>query len=287
MTPSSAPAGGPSGSRPIERRHRLGRDEFYHEYARPQRPVIVTGALDDFRATREWNHAFFRERYGDVQVPVLHYKHQRAGGGARVSLHRLGDYFAMLEDRSTWADPERPPYLEGFSAFQKHPELAAYLAPLAFYTNWFRALPPRLSPWFYHWRNLLISPGGAVYNLHVDQLSVHACILQFFGRKRFVMYPPDQAENLYFGKVDPDDPDVERFPRFLQAAGRQEGVVGPGEVCFIPHRWWHQVTTLDESVSVVEHAVDRANATDFLRERLLGSRFARPSTKRAHRPSGP
>lgn len=74
------------------------------------------------------------------------------------------------------------------------------------------------------------------------------------GRRRFTLYPPEQIVNLYVGPVertvagqptsmvDPDNPDLERFPRFAEARRHaQVAELGLGDAIYIPPMWWHHV----------------------------------------------
>jgi hypothetical protein len=75
------------------------------------------------------------------------------------------------------------------------------------------------------------------------------------GRRRFLLFPPPQVGNLYVGPldnppplslVDPEAPDLARFPRYRQAfAAAQVAELGPGDALFMPKYWWHHVTSLD------------------------------------------
>ena len=49
----------------IDRRHKLSRDEFLREYYATNRPVIITGMMDDWPAMRKWNLDYFAEKFGD------------------------------------------------------------------------------------------------------------------------------------------------------------------------------------------------------------------------------
>ena len=78
------------------------------------------------------------------------------------------------------------------------------------------------------------------------------------GRRRFMLFPPDQLKNLYVGPfeltpagtpvsiVDTHDPDLDRFPRFAEALEQaQVAELEPGDAIYIPFHWWHGVDSLE------------------------------------------
>jgi hypothetical protein len=84
------------------------------------------------------------------------------------------------------------------------------------------------------------------------------------GRRRFTLFPPEQAANLYPGPLDPtpggqvvsmvdfDAPDLSCHPRF--AAAREAAEVAemePGDVLAYPAMWWHQVEALEDFNALV------------------------------------
>lgn len=86
------------------------------------------------------------------------------------------------------------------------------------------------------------------------------------GRRRFILLPPEQLTNLYVGPieftpagqpvsmVDFEQPDLERFPDFAQAAGHARGaVLEPGDAIYIPSMWWHHVEGLERINILVNH----------------------------------
>jgi hypothetical protein len=77
------------------------------------------------------------------------------------------------------------------------------------------------------------------------------------GRRRFTLFPPEQAGNLYPGPLEPTPggqviamvdlaaPDLERHPRFAEAReAAQVAEMEPGDVLTYPAMWWHHVEAL-------------------------------------------
>jgi ribosomal protein L16 Arg81 hydroxylase len=96
---------------------------------------------------------------------------------------------------------------------------------------------------------MFIGPKGAVTPLHVDLWGTHAWLSQLVGRKRWILFSPDQSQFLYDFNVDPNQPDLRRFPQFEKARG-YECTIGPGETVYVPSNWSHWVVSLDASISL-------------------------------------
>lgn len=90
---------------------------------------------------------------------------------------------------------------------------------------------------------------------HFDVSENIACVVA--GRRRFILFPPEQTANIYPGPMDVtpasvpismvslDEPELDRFPRYreaLEAALVAE--LEPGDAIFIPYLWWHGVQSL-------------------------------------------
>eukprot|EP01121_Diplochlamys_sp_Union-15-3_P021656 TRINITY_DN8887_c0_g1_i1.p1 TRINITY_DN8887_c0_g1~~TRINITY_DN8887_c0_g1_i1.p1 ORF type:complete len:279 (+),score=42.77 TRINITY_DN8887_c0_g1_i1:264-1100(+) len=80
------------------------------------------------------------------------------------------------------------------------------------------------------------------------------------GRKKVTLFSYNYLKHLYpnplgspgrtvQSQVNCDDPDLERFPLFEEVV-REECILEPGEMLFIPAFYWHQVTALESSISI-------------------------------------
>jgi hypothetical protein len=104
--------------------------------------------------------------------------------------------------------------------------------------------------------------GGRVRTqIHNDRDHNLACVIA--GRRRFLLFPPDQVGNLYIGPletppplslVDPEAPDFERFPRFREAlAAALVAELAPGDALLLPRYWWHHVVSRDRHNAMVNY----------------------------------
>ena len=110
---------------------------------------------------------------------------------------------------------------------------------------------------------------------HYDTSFNVACVVA--GRRRFTLFPPDQLANLYVGPldrtlagpptslVDPEAPDLARYPRFADAQKvMMVAELGPGDAIFIPPLWWHHVRAIDRLNVLVNYWWDHQSGAAFL-----------------------
>jgi ribosomal protein L16 Arg81 hydroxylase len=90
--------------------------------------------------------------------------------------------------------------------------------------------------------------------------------MQIYGKKEFIIYPPEQEEFLYPSSEklnlstvnDLDNPDLERFPLFAKSEP-SNFVLEPGELLFIPSHWWHTTKMLTPCISVSANVLNESN----------------------------
>jgi hypothetical protein len=216
---------------------------FRRDYQEPRKPVILTGLMEGWPA-RRWTLETLRQRYGDRQVTAVRVREGQVVHGKREGIPydsiRFGDFLDELEGKT-----ELRHYVV-FPVSEVLPELIDEFI-----------LPEycRDAPWFR--ARFWLSAAHNRSPLHRDPPD--NLFAQILGKKRFVLFPPDETKNLYpyrfwsglpdFSQFDAEDPDYTRFPN-ARRAERIECEVGAGEVLYLPRYWWHQVTSVEQSASV-------------------------------------
>lgn len=97
----------------------------------------------------------------------------------------------------------------------------------------------------------------SVARCHYDASDNIACVVA--GKRRFILFPPEQIENIYPGPLSPTpggqaitmadfhQPDFNKYPKLKTAfAAGQVAELEPGDAIYIPSMWWHQVEGLSK-----------------------------------------
>lgn len=269
----------------IDRVSGLARHDFVAKYLRANRPVIITGALDDWKLHERWTPEALVARFGGelVQLYNSYFDFQR--------FMTLRQYFADRFGREPSDSTQHRPYVRWYTKLRGVPFRWADAAFEKMHGDWQRpsflpasdyALPFRPEPAEadpvrepFPAKGLFISERGARTGLHVDPWGSDAVLCQLYGEKRWVMYSPDQAPLLTTGSatVDIDAPDLAKFPDYPRARPTYEFTIAPGDTVYVPFGWHHQATTLTDSISMTWNFVHGANVT-ALREWI-----ARPTSE--------
>ncbi len=223
----------------------LSDDEFVQRYVRGCRPVVLTGHTHDWPAMRRWSPADLKRRFGHLDVDIQAERDKDANYEQNKLLLTKHVNLGAFVDQVVQGGATNDYYLTANNELLRRPEFAPLmddigsLPPLCDRTQ----LAARSSFWF--------GPAGTVTPLHHDTLMLFHT--QVVGRKRWRFVSPLEWSRVYnlrhvFSEVDLDRPDPARFPDFSEATVI-EVVVEPGETMFLPLGWWHQVASLDVSLS--------------------------------------
>lgn len=267
---------------PIERKKNVSPSDVTREHLRGYgKPVIVTDGIERWPARSKWTFEFLRRKCGaDIVTAPL-------GLGNRVRrLTKFSAYIDFLDApdvqmpgiwvtdgmRPLQGSPPpsaSPPYLVEWRAFQNHPELSGDILPAPYFVeDLVTALNPVLREVFEKtskkdfWA-LYIGPEGALSPLHQDYWNTHGYLSQIQGKKRVILFSPEESSFLYNGRVDPERPDFNQFPLFERSTA-YECVIEPGDTLLMPANWWHHVRSLEKAITVSHNFFNETNFNQYM-----------------------
>jgi hypothetical protein len=270
----------------VERKSKVSPAAIAREYLQGVgKPVIITDATEYWPARSKWTFEFFKTAYGSD--PAIAWLGRGSGTGKLTTLSAYIDFLdaplAVLPGIWTGKDigkDGRPPrataqrgdspfYLLGWYAFRQHPELYNDITPAPYFVDdLVSALSPTLRDVFEWTSNreytaIFIGPEGSLSALHRDYWNTHAYLAQIQGRKRAILFSPEDSNFLYNGQVNPEQPDFERFP-LLECTTAYECVIEPGDTLLIPANWLHHVRGLDKSITLSRNFFAEDNFTKHM-----------------------
>ncbi|XP_042683868.1 bifunctional peptidase and arginyl-hydroxylase JMJD5 [Centrocercus urophasianus] len=239
--PPPAPAVRPEDAVPHERCPSLER--FRDQYLIPQKPVVLEGIIDHWPCMKKWSVDYVCQVAGCRTVPVEL--------GSRYTDEEWSQKLMTVNDFISQyiVNENSVGYLAQHQLFDQIPELKEDISiPDYCCLGEGEEDDITINAWF--------GPAGTISPLHQDPQQNF--LAQVLGRKYIRLYSPQDSENLYphesqllhnTSQVDVEDPDLTKFPNFRKAAF-QSCILMPGQVLFIPVKYWHYVRSLDISFSV-------------------------------------
>ncbi|WP_338848615.1 cupin-like domain-containing protein [Massilia sp. W12] len=229
----------------IERRAKLSREAFLHDYYAQNRPVIITGMMEDWPALQKWNLDWLAAQFGAREVEVQFGRNADANYELNSIAHkkkmRFGEYCNLVRTAGATNDfymtanndsANRQALIELWQDIVQLPEyLRADDAQRGFF-------------WF--------GPAGTITPFHHDL--TNNFMAQVMGRKRVKIMAACDTPLLRnfrhcFTEIDGRNPDPARWTE-LRDVQIHECVLEPGEILFLPVGCWHFVEGLDISITI-------------------------------------
>ncbi|MEL6385916.1 MAG: cupin-like domain-containing protein [Pseudomonadota bacterium] len=230
--------------REIERTGPLAPEDFRKLYYANQRPVIITGLVDDWPAMNRWGPDYFDARIGaDTLVEVQKgrsklssFEENKVRLAKKVELREVTN--ALRSDNQS-----NDLYMTAYNGAENR----AALDPI--WTD-FPPIPGYIDTSGEAGGFLWIGPAGTITPFHHDL--TNNLLIQVKGRKRVHMVPNWEESRMRTRKAWFSDWTLED----MKAAGDKaplimETVIEPGDALFIPVGWWHHIESLDVSYSVL------------------------------------
>jgi len=234
----------------IDRRSNLSYEDFVREYVKGKRPVIITDGAKNWPALKTWSLEYFRDRFGDVVLPKK----------SRLVRDLIDEVASSTKDRPS-------SYAFSLTIPKLFPELLRDLEPIPTYwqPNWLDSpvlLPGAPGNKLHHITGLEVNIGGAFSTfpfIHYDDLWTQTFVTQVYGRKEWVLYPPDHTPYMYPKPTDPNhsrlpvegEIDLNEFP-LAKNLRPVRFCIEPGEMFYNTPGWWHTTHALSSpSIAVV------------------------------------
>lgn len=237
----------------VERVHKPTKEYFESNFFLPQKPCIITGAMDNWKAVSLWSIDYLKFNTASKSVLCHVSLSDYFGNFYQIEKINLSEFF-------NWLISEKPP------------TNSEYLFADKFSKNYFLTLDianicPKLLqdievPEYFNHKlleklYLWVGRGNNRVRIHYD--SFHNLYAQLIGQKRWVIFPPEQSSLIYpypwyhplfwCSQVDANQPDLQRFPNFSKAKPL-EITTEPGEILFLPAGWWHSPVGIGLNVAV-------------------------------------
>ncbi|KEZ92585.1 cupin-like domain-containing protein [Nonlabens ulvanivorans] len=226
----------------IPRVRTMSKEDFVKNHLKPQRPVVIEKLTEDWPAYQKWNLEYIKEVAGDKTVPLYDdrpVKHDEGFNQAHAEM-KMADYVDLLKSKPTnfriflYNILSEVPILQGDFKFPKLGMRLIKGLPMMFFGG----------------------TDSRVF-MHYDIDFTNILHFHFHGKKRCIIFPPDQSKFLYrvphslIAREDINftDPDFEKWPALKQAQG-YVCELNHGEMLYMPEGYWHFMHYLTPGFSI-------------------------------------
>lgn len=244
----------------IDHKHQLTRQQFFNDYYFTNRPVIITGMLENWPARQHWSLDYFDQLLGEQIVEVQARRNQDEHYEINSQEHKETCKFSEFIHRVRTAGHSNDVYMTANNSGRNRLALRSLWRDIGLIDEY---LEHQSEQDGFFW----LGPAGTRTPFHHDL--TNNFMAQIIGRKRVKIIPACEVKNLYNHKhcythVEGHSIDVDRFPA-MKDTQVLECVLEPGELLFLPVGCWHYVEALDVSVtmSFTNFIVDNDHYSDY------------------------
>ncbi|SIP96387.1 cupin-like domain-containing protein [Maribacter ulvicola] len=215
----------------IPRVKHITKDTFINDYFKPQKPVVLEQAIEDWPAYGKWNLDYIKKVAGDITVPLYDNRpvQHKDGFNEPHAKMKMAEYVDLLKKEPTKYRIFLWNILKEVPALQKD-----YTFP-NFGLKLLKGLP------------MLFFGGRDSYTfMHYDIDLANIFHFHFDGEKEVILFPQSETEKLYkvphslitHESIDFSNPDYDKWPALKNANGFRT-TLSHGEVLYMPEGYWH------------------------------------------------
>ncbi|CAG9784896.1 unnamed protein product [Diatraea saccharalis] len=219
-------------------------EHFYKNYIVAEKPVVLKNCINHWPALTKWkDQNYFIKLAGPrtVSIEIGRDYTEAEWTQKLMTIEEFIKNFIFQSNGSTG-------YLAQYQLFEQIPELKEDIIEPEYCCFSEKDDPVDVMAWY--------GPKGTISPLHHD--SKKNLLTQVVGEKQIFLFSPQDSEYLYphdhellhnTSKVDPRHPDLLKYPKYKDAKVYY-CVLSPGQMLYIPPKWWHFVESLSISFSV-------------------------------------
>lgn len=230
-------------SRAIEELTTVDPESFRRNYIGRHTPVLIKGLAKNWGATKKWNLDFLLNLEDDKDILLLSDNFIQDDNRYRKSSFK--DYIQRLKEAETSKKGTKD-YLTTLDIFKYYPQLTADI-DFSIFEKYTRTND--VTAW--------IGPAGTISGFHQD--TANNMYAQIKGKKMFIISSPENNSSMYpsnkhiyeavASQVDINNFDPEKYPDFKSNEFTRV-ILEPGDVLYLPAKWWHYVQSLETSISI-------------------------------------
>lgn len=234
----------------IERVKTISKEDFYNNYVKKQIPVVVEQLTADWPAYEKWKLEYMKKVAGNQEVPLYDDRpvsHKDGFNEAHAKM-KMADYIDLLKSKPTnyriflYNLMKKVPSLQNDF---KWPDMGLKLI---------KQMPM-----------LFFGGENSKVFIHFDIDLSNILHFHFHGKKRCIIFAPDQTKYLYKvphalisrEDIDFDNPDFDKWPALKHAHGFVADLKH-GEMLYMPEGYWHYMKYLTPGFSMSLRALPRS-----------------------------
>lgn len=233
----------------IERVKTISKKDFYNNYVKKQKPLVIERLTEDWPAYEKWNLEYMKQIAGDKIVPLYDDRpvsHKDGFNEAHAKM-KMSEYVDLLQSKPT----NYRIFL--YNLIKEVPVLKNDFKWPDIGLNLVKQLPM-----------LFFGGENSRVFMHYDIDYSNILHFHFHGKKRCILFEPNQTPYLYKvphalisrEDIDFDNPDFEKWPALKKAQGLV-AELNHGEMLYMPEGYWHYMKYVTPGFSMSLRAFPR------------------------------
>ncbi len=223
-------------------------------------PIILKGGAKNWPAYQKWSVEFFKEHYGNVQVPMSNYRKAPYQDASTKPTMPISDYLdSALRIAAGEADKNEDLYSAGWFFCRHHCELLKDITPPQYFQqNWVDQIQKVVR---FDTRSILFGHPKVESPLHTDSFFVSVFFAMIRGQKRMRLIHPKDSEHVQNGYPVFDSEKVAELEK--KGVVVYDCTISEGDIVWFPPGWWHHVQNNTFTISITTNFVSSRHFLPF------------------------